>query len=215
MKKKYLFLICAIICFSLGTWQYFRLGEKESLLTNINSNLKLDPVDINLIELNKSNLFRKVFLKGTYIFEKEIYLYKVLNNKEGYEILTPFKTSNKTYLINRGWINKNEFESGNFFQNPKLHLITGSLLSSNKKLLFIPEKSSDKIWINLNIDSIAKDLGLQLEQFYILLTDQNYPLIPKYELNIQNHHLQYMITWYLLSLAAIILIYYNNKYEKK
>ena len=75
------------------------------LISEITFGLNSTPIKYsNNIEKN----YQRVTSDGVYNFENQIYLYSLNEKgKPGYDIITPFKTSNnENILVNRGWIDK-------------------------------------------------------------------------------------------------------------
>ena len=83
----------------------YRLQWKMELISEITFGLNSTPIKYsNNIEKN----YQRVTSEGIYNFEDQIYLYSLNEKgKPGYDIITPFKTSNnENILVNRGWIDK-------------------------------------------------------------------------------------------------------------
>ena len=75
------------------------------LISEITFGLNSTPIKYsNNIKKN----YQRVTSDGVYNFENQIYLYSLNEKgKPGYDIITPFKTSNnENILVNRGWIDK-------------------------------------------------------------------------------------------------------------
>ena len=96
----------------LGSWQVIRGLEKEGIVNQHYENKSL-PV-ISEKEMNSSSfenlLYRTVNLEGEYRPESYILDNRLYRQEAGYEVFTAFETSEKNlYLINRGWVAKENF----------------------------------------------------------------------------------------------------------
>ena len=218
MKKVFLFNIFVIsfitLFCSLGTWQIYRLQWKQDLIYQIKQGLKSKPIQYTK---NIKKNYQRVSLSGEYIFGEQIYLYS-LNEKgnPGFDVLTPFETKNKEYvLINRGWIKK-EFKNDSKI-NTISNNINGLLRKANKKNLFTPDNDLKKnIWFSLNLDDVEEVTGKGFNEFIVYLEDQNIiiPKPKKITVDLPNNHLKYAITWYSISISILFYyLYFRKKNE--
>tara|TARA_B100001093_G_scaffold500010_1_gene549968 strand:- start:4463 stop:5125 length:663 start_codon:yes stop_codon:yes gene_type:complete len=218
LKKVFLFNIFVIsfitLFCSLGTWQIYRLQWKQDLIYQIKQGLKSKPIQYTK---NIKKNYQRVSLSGEYIFGEQIYLYS-LNEKgnPGFDVLTPFETKNKEYvLINRGWIKK-EFKNDSKI-NTISNNINGLLRKANKKNLFTPDNDLKKnIWFSLNLDDVEEVTGKRFNEFIVYLEDQNIiiPKPKKITVDLPNNHLKYAITWYSISISILFYyLYFRKKNE--
>lgn len=102
----------SILCVFLAMWQMDRrteiLTKNEHVM--LNWDREVSPIeDVQLPEdtFDAENTWRQVSLEGHYLLDEQVLArVRPLNGKPGFEILTPFETTNGVLLVNRGWIPK-------------------------------------------------------------------------------------------------------------
>ena len=214
MKNKFLFSVFVyfiiLVLISLGSWQLYRLDWKLNLISEINSSLKNDPVELS--KSNKKNYLR-IRTSGTIDFDKQIYLYNLNDSgKPGFEVINPILIGNENYLINRGWIPfaKKDSQEINFFDENN---IIGTLKLQGRKNIFKPDNDiEENYWFSLNREDILKFTGKEFSK-YIIYLDGNYqfPKPKKITANISNNHKKYAITWFSLAISILLLYLYFRK----
>jgi len=208
-----IFVFFSIILFcSLGTWQLYRLQWKLDLINEIKKGLDSEPV---FFSKNNITNYQKVKFNGSFIFDKQIYLYS-LNERgvPGYDIITPIKTnSNDILLVNRGWIEKN------FKNNKKINKIisknfTGIIKKITKPNIFKPDNDiKNNIWYSLKVDDLEFYTGYKLDKFVLYLQNNQNQLISNKILtpDLPNNHLKYALTWYSVALSILLYFLYFRK----
>ena len=85
-------IIISLICFSLSIWQVKRLEWKKNLISNIEKAYNSDSININVLSGDLRNFkFKNVYLEGTFINEKSMFLGPRVNKDQvGYHLITPF-----------------------------------------------------------------------------------------------------------------------------
>ncbi len=223
-------MLVAILAFSilvlLGTWQVFRLKEKELFLSLIKNNLHNAPIDIKTLSGEK--FYAKVKIKGEFLLDKNLHLYgrrSMSAEKDGYYLIVPFKTDdNKIILVAVGWFGSNYKQNidkiiGSIIAK-NVNQIIGVVLPGEKKRLFIIDNDiKNNIWFTLDLSQASQFLGLKLEDFYLIMDNENLgnadmlkPLRIDNLLHIRNDHLEYAITWFSLAIALVVIfiIFYTN-----
>ncbi len=204
---------------SLGIWQLIRLQEKKSLLNQLQEAINMPPKELTANQA----LYSKVKVKGKFLEGNNIYLYRRHNfmgsSSAGYYLLTPFQTSsNKIIIAARGWFTEQDKAQISNIKNHGLEEeIIGLLLPSEKKLFLIPAYDMrSNIYFSLELSTVAKQLNLNIENFYLLLSsplpgdaiDLLKPFPPLKELiHLRNNHLEYALTWFGLALGLLIICY--------
>ena len=139
-----------------------------------------------------------------------------LSGMSGFEIVLPLKTEDKKYVyVILGWIPYDFKESFNldFIDSNKEFIVNGALIYSKERKPLIPENEySASIWYLLNTDEMDNFHKIESSSYILKITDQNKfeNLLIEFEpSNIRNNHLQYAVTWFLLSIVILIMyIYY-------
>ena len=223
LKTKKLFtlisIIISLLCFSLCVWQVKRLYWKKDLIKNIENAYNSEPININTLSGDLNNFkFKKIYLEGYFLNEKNMFLGPRTNmNQVGYNLITPFLIKDNRYiLINRGWI-KEKIKIKN---QKKKYLIKGILKKGNVKNIFTPNNSiKENLWFYINIDQMSEfaDLIFIEDVFLDLIEsrpDEKYTVINSSIPKFSNNHLQYAITWGMLSLLFLVMNYIYNKRKR-
>ena len=214
MKNKFLFSVFVyfiiLVLISLGSWQLYRLNWKLNLISEINSSLKNDPVELS--KSNKKNYLR-IRTSGTIDFDKQIYLYNLNDSgKPGFEVINPILIGNENYLINRGWIpfDKKDKEEINVLNT---NAIIGTLKTQSKANSFKPNNDINKnYWFTLNREDIFSYTGKNFSKYIIYLNgDYKTPKPKVITANISNNHKKYAITWFSMAISILLLYLYFRK----
>jgi surfeit locus 1 family protein len=209
-------IIISLICFSLSIWQVKRLEWKKNLISNIEKAYNSDSININVLSGDLRNFkFKNVYLEGTFINEKSMFLGPRVNKDQvGYHLITPFLLKDGRYILtNRGWLK----EIIKIREPNKEYLIKGILKESDIKNIFTPKNNMEKnLWFYISTDEMSKFAGLRLEDnIFVDLIGSN----PNHKLTIinsstpkiVNNHLQYAITWAILGLLFLVMNYIYSK----
>ena len=216
----FLFIGISFLTFILGSWQLFRLNWKNDLIDNISNSItnpdlfSIDNIYDNLVSVkldkNYSILDRPIFIES-----------KTFNGKSGYHLILPLKYNNEIYsVINFGWfLDKNSDQIKNIIKkyldvnNPKVYLRD----FNSDKPFFTPKNDIlNNTWYSVNKNDLKQFYQYKFpSKYYFVLLDNR---ITKYSFNplvfLRNNHLNYSITWFLLSLSSIImLLIIRKKYE--
>ena len=216
----FVFISISILTFILGSWQLFRLNWKNDLMDNINNSI-INP-DLFSNDNNYDNLVSVRLDKNYTILDKPIFIEsKTFNGKPGYHLILPLKYNNEMYsVINFGWFKDKDFD--------QVKNIIKKYLAVNNAKVYIREFNSDKpfftpennllnnTWYSVNKNDFNQFYKYEFpSKYYFVLLDDR---ITKYSFNplvfLRNNHLNYSITWFLLSLSSIVmLLIIRKKYE--
>ena len=214
MRYKFLFSVFVIFFISvflvLGSWQIIRLNWKLELISQIETSLKDEPVNLSSDTIKN---YLRIKSTGTINFDKQIYLYNLNEKgKPGFEVINPLKIGDSNYLLNRGWIS---FDMKN---NKSINItdedsIIGILKKQTKANRFKPENDLlNNYWFTLDREDIFKFTGERFSPYVIYLSGNNE--LPKPKLitaNISNNHKKYAMTWFSLAISIFILYLYFRK----
>lgn len=217
-----------IVLLWLGVWQVDRLSFKQTMMQRLEERVGLPPVALpNLEVLDQVDWeFHPVTLSGVFHHDQEIHvLQRSLSGEEGLHIYTPFemKDTNKFILIDRGFVTFEVKEA----ENRPASLVEGMIeingilrfdngMPSLRKMVLPDADLNKNLWYGLDINTINQRLGLSLPFVYIVDSNENkdigYPKGKQWRLAIRNDHLEYAITWLILSVAlsVIFVIYVKN-----
>ncbi len=211
-------LIGLSILLSLGTWQVQRLQWKQDLIAKIEARMDAPPVDYSLamddMRLGEDMGFTNVFASGEYDFEKEIYVFGMLDEQAGYFVFTPLKlagTEDDWVYVNRGFAAGMEPPT-DITPPPLPTEVTGvlRLWQGRPKLasLFTPEPDrEDRIWYERDIAAFNKLNNTKTPLVWIDAGAEEGSALRPAEtlLNLNNRHLEYALTWYGLALTLVVV----------
>ena len=216
----FVFISISILTFILGSWQLFRLNWKNDLMDNINNSI-INP-DLFSNDNKYNNLVSVKLDKNYTVLDKPIFIEsKTFKGKPGYHLILPLKYNNEIYsVINFGWFLDKDFD--------QVKDIMKKYISVNDAKVYIREFNSDKpfftpennllnnTWYSVNKNDFNQFYKYEFpSKYYFVLLDDR---ITKYSFNplvfLRNNHLNYSITWFLLSLSSVImLLIIRKKYE--
>ncbi|MBQ4875189.1 MAG: SURF1 family protein [Rickettsiaceae bacterium H1] len=187
---KYLSLIILFTLISLGTWQVYRWQYKKQIEFKLSKPYEKLPTNIG-----KNDNYTKVYFTIKLDDNKPIYLY---SGAEGYRLLLPGQIKkNKFVLINIGTVSHK-----NKLKIKKKQVIKGVILFNIKKTPIVKtyDEKSD-IWFNIDTELISQKLKIKLEPYIVWAEETNIEGINSNKLfAVHNRHVEYIITWYGLTL---------------
>ena len=207
----FVFILISFVTFILGVWQLYRLNWKNDLIDNINNSINAPKnFDNNeqyeeLITVNLSNDFD--FIENLIFLES-----KTQQGRVGYHAVLPLTYNNNFFsVINLGWVSDKDPEKiKNILEEIKnqdsFYAYTRHLV--DKRQFFVPENQlDDNVWCSILKSDLERHYKSNFNsRYYFVLFD---PRI-KPDINplafLRNNHLNYSITWFLLSLSSVIML---------
>ena len=206
-----MFLFITTLTFTLGVWQLYRLNWKNDLIENIESTIenpeffeekKIYHELTSVILNNRFNLINNpIFIES-----------KIFQNKVGYHVVVPILIEDIVFsVLNLGWVpDKNINNVNNLIKLfNELDNVRAYIRDFNSnKPLFVPENDIIKnVWFDIN--KIDMQLFFEEEfnsQYYFVLLDPQIKFDNNPSSNLMNNHLNYAITWFLLSLSSVAML---------
>ncbi|KAG2237766.1 SURF1 family-domain-containing protein [Thamnidium elegans] len=221
-------LLCTVpfVAFGLGTWQVKRLRWKVNYINTLEDRLEREaiplPRRINPDVLDEYE-YRKVYATGRFRHDEEILLGPRTrgDGKAGYFVITPFERDNgTTILVKRGWIapeKKDQKTRPESLEQGEVEVV-GLIRVNEERNTFTPDNDvKGNQWYWADVETIAQMFHTQpimIESVSDLSPSREYVLIEKGipvgrspVVEIRNHHLNYLITWYSLSIATSIMLW--------
>ena len=218
------FLIAIIsLLIALGCWQIERLEWKNQIISKIEDNYNNKVIDFPFLDNTSQFEYTRSEINGSYLPDKLMFFYKSnLNGESGFNIIVPFKTlKGNIVYVNNGWIpykDKEELDIS-FINKSKIVSLNGVLIFKKDRKYFTPKNDyNSNIWYLLNTDEMDLIHNLSSSNYVLKLVDQKYFkefLIEFKPTNINNNHLQYAITWFLMALFIGIFYIYLIKQQVK
>ena len=215
-------LICLpvfAVLVSLGNWQLERMAWKQALIDRMNARqaaarTALPPLADWPLMTAATDEYRRVQLTGNFLHQFEQYWF-THNDKSGpgVEVITPFAlATGGNVLVNRGFVPMH-------LKDPKDRAagqVAGSVTMSGllhwpgeRKMFDPPDEPENNFWFVRDLNAMAENTGLQVAPFFVDSDRESGvsggPQGGQTRMNLPNRHLEYVITWYGLALALVIV----------
>ena len=208
----------------LGSWQISRGMEKQEIwnLNNLNKSLPVMSEQEALSSSFEKVVYRSIFLEGSFGEESYLLDNRLYRQKAGYEVFSTFNTeNNNTYLVNRGWISKEEFDAQEALIKSRITIEGiyspfrrfGLNLSSENPITGWPKKVQE-----LTYEQAALEIGAEVEEAVIQLSAGSVGAYEPIWLPLEfkpSRHYGYAVQWFGLALVLVVsYIYFGLKREK-
>ncbi len=196
----------------LGLWQMHRLAWKTDIIAYREAMLAAPVVPLSADAAKVE--FSRVLVEGEFLHDKEMFLAATRNGSFGFHVITPLKRADGTYLlINRGWIPPGMREpwlrAESMIEGPVA--IEGVIRSSPGRSWLSPENDLAKnYWFWRDYQAMAAFAGVEAPPYMIEAgpapNPGGVPIGREFKVELRNEHLQYVIIWFSLA-AALVVIY--------
>ncbi|MCI9866263.1 SURF1 family protein [Rhizobium skierniewicense] len=218
-----LVLLALVLLLALGTWQVKRMYWKEGLLADIQQRTQAPPLplaDIEKLAASGGDIeYRTVQLSGTFDHTKEQHFFATFQGQTGYYIYTPLKLADeRTIFVNRGFAPYDMKEpatrkEGEVAGSVNIEGLARSRLGSKPSSLLPDNDLAKNIYYWKDLTAMTSRAGLEPAQVLPFFVDVNaapnpggWPKGGVTLIDLPNNHLQYVITWYGLALALVIVV---------
>lgn len=218
-------LLLVVLFAGLGTWQVYRLQWKLDLIARVNARVHAAPAPPPPRArwagiTSASDEYRRVELRGTYLYDLTTPVQALTEEGGGYWLLTPLCTRDGIIFVNRGFIPAEPGAPTRYTPHkaagdpcagagPAVD-VTGLLRTSEHPSLFtrtnVPAAGR---WYTRDVAAIAAARGLTAAPFFVdAAAGQNPPGSPDQPVGgltvvtFPNSHLAYAFTWYALALMV-------------
>ena len=203
----------------LGSWQVSRGIDKTDIVEKHYMNKSLPVInEKEMSVMNEDNLkYRTVNLYGEFGQESYLLDNRLYRQEAGYEVFTTFETSeNSVFLINRGWISKEDFNyDEDILLKEKGISIQGLLSPFTRFGLNLVDESYEDAWPKLvqqiDYEAAKKDLGSNINNSVIQLSAGSSgalePIWKPVDLKPSRHY-GYALQWFGLAIVLICSFFY-------
>lgn len=204
-------LAMLVVLIGLGTWQIYRLQWKEGILAQIATAEAAPPVPL----MQHPTPYTKVSVTGRFRFDQKAQFgAEVRDTAAGptmgsYQIVPLDQALGPTILVNRGWVPQHR-ASG--LDEPKgLVTVTGYIRPGDKPHWFSPaDDLATRQFFTLDPPAIATAVGVGTVEPFVLValgpeSSTVYPAPAQQLPRPPNNHLSYVITWYGLAVALVVI----------
>ena len=205
---------------ALGTWQLFRLGEKQELLAEIEARVQATPVSLEKVlamhERGENIEFVAVKTGGTFDYPSERHKLATFDGSSGWQIITPFRSSEGiVVLVDRGAVSDDLRDAGKRPENAStIELAAIVRTHGNERGFFDPENDVDgNAWywwdVPAMLSSVSIPADMKIAPFVLQALPgddpKKIPRAARPEAQLLNNHLQYAITWFSLAIALFVI----------
>ncbi|MBS9719302.1 SURF1 family protein [Tianweitania sp. BSSL-BM11] len=220
-------LLFAGFC-ALGVWQIERRAWKLDLIERVDARVHADPVPAPGPAAwsgitAASDEYRRVFLTGHYLNDRETLVQALTERGGGFWVLTPFQTNDgPIVLVNRGFVqsDKRDPSSRARGQIEGETTVIGLLRISEPKGGFLRtnDPAADR-WFSRDVAAIAQKRDLDnAAPFFVDAQAVQLPQAPVGGLTVlrfNNTHLIYALTWFGLALLMVVAAYYLVREDRR
>jgi surfeit locus 1 family protein len=212
-----------LVLLGLGTWQVERLGWKEGLIRSLEERSAAAPIalpkdasDIDQME------YHRVKLEGAFLNDRELYQTgQTYNGAAGWDVVTPFRTKEgDTVLVDRGWIpierKDPSLRAGGQIEGPTT--VDGIILRDLRRGYFQPDNEPERnLWFFIDTQAMGRAAALSSVKPYLVAALRapipgGFPVGGEIKVALRNEHLSYVITWYSLAVALLVIyVLYHTK----
>lgn len=216
-------LLFALIS-SLGVWQMRRLGEKEALISRVESRAHaapkvLPPRDQWAALVPADYEFSRVTARGQYLAGRDALIFmkppEGFGLEPGYMVITPFALeAGGELLVERGFapVSRAADEAGRAPPAGEM-VITGLMRAPQTRNIFTPADTPGRlIWYTREPVAMASALGLSAAAPFTLALEgpssqgaNGFPRLVAVAPEFANNHLSYALTWFALAAALLVV----------
>ena len=234
MTQLKVYLIPTLICLpvlaflvSLGNWQMERLTWKKNLIEVIEARLaapaQIVPPPVEWDKLSSDDyMYQPVFIEG--VFDHRVEQFWFVHHEKfgpGYQVITPFVIGEeRIVMVNRGYIPASQQASATRQDGQisgKVRLEGLMVWPSERNVFEPPDEPDNNLWFVKDVNAMAENDGYEknswpIAPFFIDSLEKPENVFPvqapiggQTRVNLPNRHLEYVVTWYGLALALVIV----------
>jgi surfeit locus 1 family protein len=205
-----------VLLLALGTWQLFRLAEKNAInaFRAERAAAAAVPLPARVDDLAAWE-FRRVSVTGTFDHGRELHVNaRSQRGNTGYDIVTPLRRAEGSpVLVNRGWVPYSRKDAAARAEGQVAGPVTveGILRTEPRKGWLMPTNSAERnewFWFDLPAMKQAASIP-DAAPFYIEAgpapNPGGFPVGGQTLIALPNNHLQYALTWYALAIALGVI----------
>lgn len=206
----------SVLC-GLGTWQLYRLSEKEALLARIEQWQAQSPApELSAADFTEDNLYKHGVLRGEWLAEQTIRLIpRIRKGAPGAHLYTPLRLEDDSYvLVNRGWVPQGYADS----TLPQgIAYVEGDIAPFPRPNPFTPQnKPGSQDWYRISAAITGDTLGAEPLPFMLRATRQpegaSLPDTAATAPRINNNHAHYAAFWFCM--AGILAVIFFLRFMK-
>ena len=208
----------------LATWQQGRASEKRVLQASFDARSGLPSLAISAAEVGDDAVYRRAMAVGEFDRRGQIFLdNKSEGSVVGYHVVTPLvlEGTQRVVLVNRGFVAR----SPAYPRPPVVRVpdgrveVRGVLSAPIAKFLELGSASpvQGDVWQNLTVERYRQHSGKDVATLVLLANPTASgltPIVERPDAKVDKH-VEYMLTWYSLSVTIVVLwVALNLKFRK-
>ena len=211
----------------LGTWQVFRLAEKDAINSFRAERAAAPPADMAGTPADLAPFeFRRVRVRGTFDHAHELYVYaRSQRGNDGYHILTPLRRdAAPAVLVNRGWVPRDRKDPARRAEGQVAGPaeVVGYLRRDPRRGWLMPDNDvPGNHWFWFDLPEMARSAAMPEGAPFYLEADTTpnpggFPIGGQTQVQLPSNHLQYAVTWFALALAlAVIYVVWHRRPQQR
>lgn len=208
------------VLLALGTWQLFRLIEKDAQLAEIAERAKAPPLSLTEVLARRGEgtdiEFDAVKVRGVFDHAAERHKLTSFEGSPGFQIITPFRSEDGIMvLVDRGVVSAGLKDAAKRNESPGPVELSAVVRAHGKERgFFDPDNDVDgNLWywwdVPAMLSSVAIAPDLQVAPFVLQElpgSDPNrFPRPAPPEVQFTNNHLQYALTWFAFAATLLVI----------
>jgi surfeit locus 1 family protein len=206
-----------VVLSGLGTWQLERLQWKEALIAEREARLAAPPETLPASSTDWAAWdFRRIRAAGTFRHDLEqLFGTRAIGGRFGHHVLTPLvRPDGAAVLVDRGWVPADRAHPAARRAGQPAGAVEVSGIAryrgDDAPGWFTPDNQpAERLWFGYDLPALETALGLELLPVAIEAdatpNPGGLPQGGQTRTELPNNHLQYVITWYGLALALLVI----------
>jgi surfeit locus 1 family protein len=221
-------VVSAVVMAGLGSWQVQRLVWKKDLIAERTASIAAPPITLEGGGVGHSKLpptWRRVRLSGIYLNDKSLLVgprsFRALPH---WRLVTPLQLAGGgIVLIDRGWVPDQRKQEAlrHVFRPAGLVVVEGIVRQPAPSGFFAPDNVPARdSWFRVAPEKMGLRLALSaVAPFWVVAQGtrrgDSFPIPDGSVTMPSNNHLQYVVTWYGLSLCALVIAGFYWRRERQ
>jgi surfeit locus 1 family protein len=212
-------VLMVAVLLGLGVWQLQRLEWKTDLIAELEQRTAAAPISLTeALETPDAVEYRPVRVTGRWLHDRTLHLVaRTYRGAPGLHLVTPLRLSDgRSLLVDRGWVPLTHVDPARREAGRPEGIVTvvglARLPGWTGSEFAKPENDpADNEWLWIDAEAMAAAVGLErpIADLYLSARDDqhpgDYPVGGRTRVELENNHLQYAITWFVLAAAAIVV----------
>jgi surfeit locus 1 family protein len=214
-----------VLLLGLGTWQLFRLAEKNAINEFRAARIAAPAVPLPAyVDDVASWEFRRVTVTGTFDHDQELRVNaRSQRGNAGYDLVTPLRRAEgPPVLVNRGWVPYARKDAATRQEGQVVGQVSvdGILRTEPRKGWLMPDNDAARNeWFWFDLPAMRQAAGVSdAAPFYVEAgpapNPGGFPIGGQTIAQLPSNHLQYALTWFALAIALAVIYVVSQRAPK-